>query len=384
MLGELDRLGRRVGAGSRDDGDAAACGGDARLDDAHVLLVRQRRALARRADRHEPVGALRDLPLDEAAEGLLVDLAVTKRRDGAVKDPLNMRLDLAVVRRAARPAARRDETAATGTTSALMAAAPLGTLLTIQARGRDAPSASYRRVASDIRLPIGSPQAEAGKPLGGSSRCSDRCCASAPWCPLPRCSIQRYSPPTLRRPLAQGTTDRGCLAVPSPQPPPARPSVAASTRPSPGRGLAPTAETAAGLREAMKAVGAGQRGGDPFPDHRSARAQDHRLGEVERRLRRGRRYREISRERTRLGRIAGSSRSGWRGRCSRRARQRRSRRTSAAWSENGRRHGGAGLGPGFADGDVAGAKALRRQGWRARRISRRGSRRPSCNASART
>ena len=55
--------------GTRPAGDL-----DAELDDAPMLGMAQRRAFAGRADRHEAVRPLGDLPLDEIAEGLLVDL----------------------------------------------------------------------------------------------------------------------------------------------------------------------------------------------------------------------------------------------------------------------------------------------------------------------
>ena len=54
---------------------------DCQLDDALVLIVSQRRALACRSDRHETVRALADLPFDDAPEGFLVELAVSERRD---------------------------------------------------------------------------------------------------------------------------------------------------------------------------------------------------------------------------------------------------------------------------------------------------------------
>ena len=54
---------------------------DAPFDDLLVLLVRQRRALAGGADRDEAIGALGDLPVDQAAESLLVERAVPERGD---------------------------------------------------------------------------------------------------------------------------------------------------------------------------------------------------------------------------------------------------------------------------------------------------------------
>src|SRR3546814_13266512 len=76
MPGEPDRLLGRVRAGTGDDGHPAPCDFDAERDDAVVLLVAQRRRLARRAAGNQPVRALGDLPLDEILKGFLVDLAV--------------------------------------------------------------------------------------------------------------------------------------------------------------------------------------------------------------------------------------------------------------------------------------------------------------------
>jgi hypothetical protein len=55
--------------------------GDADLDDAMMLFMRQRRALAGRADRDEAVRAVGDLPVDMGAERRLVKRAVLERRD---------------------------------------------------------------------------------------------------------------------------------------------------------------------------------------------------------------------------------------------------------------------------------------------------------------
>src|SRR5262249_10937970 len=55
--------------------------GDAPLDDLLVLLVRQRRAFARGADRNQAVGALGDLPVHQLAERFFVDPGVPERRD---------------------------------------------------------------------------------------------------------------------------------------------------------------------------------------------------------------------------------------------------------------------------------------------------------------
>src|SRR5260221_11988109 len=78
---QLDRLGGRVGAGAGDHRHLALRHVEAELDDALVLLVAQRRRLAGRAARHQPVRALLDLPGDEILEAALVDRAVAERRD---------------------------------------------------------------------------------------------------------------------------------------------------------------------------------------------------------------------------------------------------------------------------------------------------------------
>ena len=46
---------------------------DRQLDDALVLIVIQRRALAGRSGRHKSVRAFADLPIDDAPEGFLVE-----------------------------------------------------------------------------------------------------------------------------------------------------------------------------------------------------------------------------------------------------------------------------------------------------------------------
>lgn len=79
MTREGDRLRRRVGACARDDRHTAGGRLDAQLDDAHVLLMAGR-GLAGRPDRHQPVGSLPDLPIDEGLEGFLVDFPVLERR----------------------------------------------------------------------------------------------------------------------------------------------------------------------------------------------------------------------------------------------------------------------------------------------------------------
>ena len=81
VLGERDRFLGGIGAGAGDDRNAALRLLDAPLDHFVMLFVGQRRAFAGRADRNEPVGALGDLPIDQPAEGFLVDRAVVERRD---------------------------------------------------------------------------------------------------------------------------------------------------------------------------------------------------------------------------------------------------------------------------------------------------------------
>ena len=80
VLGERNRLGGRVGAGARDHRHAALGLLHAPLDHAVVLFMGERRALARGADRHQPVGALGDLPIHQLAERALVESAVLERR----------------------------------------------------------------------------------------------------------------------------------------------------------------------------------------------------------------------------------------------------------------------------------------------------------------
>ena len=78
--GEVDRLVGRVGARAGDHRHALPGGFDAQLDDALVLVVAQGGAFAGRADRHQPMRALRDLPLHKLLERPLVDCAALERR----------------------------------------------------------------------------------------------------------------------------------------------------------------------------------------------------------------------------------------------------------------------------------------------------------------
>ena len=79
MAAKLDRLRGVVGARARDHRNPAARFVDADVHGAAVLLMGERRAFAGRPDRHQPMRAGRDLPVDQRAEGLLVDLAVLER-----------------------------------------------------------------------------------------------------------------------------------------------------------------------------------------------------------------------------------------------------------------------------------------------------------------
>ena len=81
MLRQLDSLARVVGARPGDDRNAAGRRLDAELHDAGMLLVRQRRRFARRADRHESRRALANLPVHERGESGLVDRVAAHGRD---------------------------------------------------------------------------------------------------------------------------------------------------------------------------------------------------------------------------------------------------------------------------------------------------------------
>jgi hypothetical protein len=81
VLREVDGFGSGVGAGAGDHRHALPGHLDAQLDDALVLVMAERGALARGADRDQPVRALGDLPLHEPLERRLIDLAVLERRD---------------------------------------------------------------------------------------------------------------------------------------------------------------------------------------------------------------------------------------------------------------------------------------------------------------
>ena len=76
VAGEVDRLGGAVAARAGDHRNPAARHLDADLDDALVLLMGEGRAFAGGADGDQPLGALRDLPLHQLGELLLVHRAV--------------------------------------------------------------------------------------------------------------------------------------------------------------------------------------------------------------------------------------------------------------------------------------------------------------------
>src|SRR5207247_2096597 len=78
---EVDRLRGGVGPGARDDVEAAAGRFDDDLDDAPVLIVAEGGRLPRGAARHNAVGALRHVRLDELPELGLVDLTAAERSD---------------------------------------------------------------------------------------------------------------------------------------------------------------------------------------------------------------------------------------------------------------------------------------------------------------
>src|SRR5206468_11105913 len=70
----------RVGPRAGNDRHATPDNLHGELDDPLVLLMGKRGGLARRPARHDPIGSVRDLPLDQIAEGFLVYFAVAKDR----------------------------------------------------------------------------------------------------------------------------------------------------------------------------------------------------------------------------------------------------------------------------------------------------------------
>src|SRR5690606_27017196 len=88
VLGQEDRLRRRVRPRPGDDRHAAAGRLDAELDDTHMLFMAERGRFAGGAAGHERTGPFVDLPLDEALKGIGVDRAVAERRDEDGDGPL--------------------------------------------------------------------------------------------------------------------------------------------------------------------------------------------------------------------------------------------------------------------------------------------------------
>jgi hypothetical protein len=87
-LGGVDRMRRRVEAGAGDDRRASGRDLDRHLDQALLLVVFKGRAFAGRADRHQPVSALAELPGDMLLKRLVVDRAVPERGDQRNQRPL--------------------------------------------------------------------------------------------------------------------------------------------------------------------------------------------------------------------------------------------------------------------------------------------------------
>jgi hypothetical protein len=81
VLREIERLGRAVRAGAGEHLDALAGGLHHDLDHALVLVVREGRRLAGGAARHQAVGAVGHVQLDQLAQLRLVHLGVLERRD---------------------------------------------------------------------------------------------------------------------------------------------------------------------------------------------------------------------------------------------------------------------------------------------------------------
>src|SRR2546425_133665 len=81
MACALDRLVRRVGPPAGNDRHAMPDGLHGELDDPLVLFMGERGGLARRPTRHDPVGSVRELPLEQVGEGFLVYFALAKRGD---------------------------------------------------------------------------------------------------------------------------------------------------------------------------------------------------------------------------------------------------------------------------------------------------------------
>ena len=84
----VDRMRGRVEAGAGDHRRSALGHLDAELDQALLFLVFERRALAGRADRHQAMRSLANLPGDVFLKRGLVDGAVPERGDQRDKRPL--------------------------------------------------------------------------------------------------------------------------------------------------------------------------------------------------------------------------------------------------------------------------------------------------------
>ena len=89
MLDQRDCLSRGVGARAGNDRNPASSDLDAEGNGVAVLLMGQRRGLARRAHGNERAGARRDLSFDQVGKGFAVHPAIAKgcdqRWDGTVK-----------------------------------------------------------------------------------------------------------------------------------------------------------------------------------------------------------------------------------------------------------------------------------------------------------
>jgi hypothetical protein len=79
--GKLDRFDRIIGACAGDHGDAPLRGFNRQFNDLLMFFMRQRGTLTRGAARHEAIGTLVDLPLDQPLEGSLVYRPIGKWRD---------------------------------------------------------------------------------------------------------------------------------------------------------------------------------------------------------------------------------------------------------------------------------------------------------------
>ncbi len=102
MGGQFDGLGRGVGPRPGDHPDTARRDFDAEFDDSLVLVMAERRGLARGPHRHDAVDAGVDLALQQDAEGFLVQHPVAEGsdqgRDRAREGGLEHDLQIAVTR----------------------------------------------------------------------------------------------------------------------------------------------------------------------------------------------------------------------------------------------------------------------------------------------